>query len=444
MWKNPAGNFVGCAVRVERTVVGDHVDPEAGDLAVLRAHLGVHHVVAREAGGNEVLGAVLDPLDRHAGHDRAGDRADVAGIHRNLVAEAAADVVALDADHVLGQPRDVRIDGAVRMRRLIAVVDVELAGLGIEVGDDAARLERRRMAARIDDVAFDNGVGLRERAVGGGLVAGFPGRAGEVVALARLVVADQRRVRVERFAGVDDRGQRLVLDVDQLERVVRRVLVRRDHERDFLALESDLVTCEHGLGVVGDRRHPGEPERLEVLGGDDCRDVGVGEGPRGVDRENARVRVRASQQCSVDHPRQPDVVEVVALAADEACVFLALQATEADRALGLGARKVLDDGHARTPWLAALLVLGGPADGGDDVLVARAAADRTRDRRADLVVGRVGVLVEQCPCRHQHPGRAEAALERVQLVEALLHRIEHAVDLERLDRPDLMAFGHGG
>ena len=80
---------------VERAVVGDHVDAQAGDLAVLRAHLGVHHVVAREAGRHQVLRAVLDPLDRHAGDDRAGDRAHVAGVHRHLVAEAAADVVDL-------------------------------------------------------------------------------------------------------------------------------------------------------------------------------------------------------------------------------------------------------------------------------------------------------------------------------------------------------------
>ena len=64
--------------RVERAVVGDHVDPQAGDLAVLGAHLGLHHVVAREPGRHQVLGAVLDPLDRDAGDDRAGDRAHVA------------------------------------------------------------------------------------------------------------------------------------------------------------------------------------------------------------------------------------------------------------------------------------------------------------------------------------------------------------------------------
>ena len=114
---------------VERAVVGDHVDPQAGDLPALRAHLRVHHVVACESRRHEVLGAVLDPLDRHAGDDRAGDCAHVARIDRNLVAESAADVLALDPDHVLGQSRDVRVDGAVRMRRLVAVVDVQLAGL---------------------------------------------------------------------------------------------------------------------------------------------------------------------------------------------------------------------------------------------------------------------------------------------------------------------------
>ncbi len=177
-------------------------------------------------------------------------------------------------------------------------------------------------------------------------------RAGEVVALARLVVADQRRVVVERLAGVDDGRQRLVLHVDQLERVVRRVLVGRDHERHLLALEVDLVAREHGLRVVGDRRHPREPERLEVLGGDDGGDVRMRERLRGVDREDARVRVRATEHGAVDHPRKPDVVEVRALAADEARVLLPLQPTEADRTFGRRAGKVLDGRHAQTPCFA--------------------------------------------------------------------------------------------
>ena len=99
--------------RVERAVVGDDVDAQAGDLPVLGADLALHEVVAGEARGHEVLRAILDPLHRHAGDDRAGDRAHVAGVDRHLVAETPADVRAADPDHVLREPRDVRIDGAV-------------------------------------------------------------------------------------------------------------------------------------------------------------------------------------------------------------------------------------------------------------------------------------------------------------------------------------------
>jgi hypothetical protein len=231
------------------------------------------------------------------------------------------------------------------LQRLVAVVDVELPGLRVEVGDHAARLQRGRVTARVDDVARHDGVRLGEDAVGGVLVARLPGRAGQVVDLALLVVADQRRVGVERAAGVDDRGQRVVLDVDELERVARRVLVRGDDERDLLALEADLVAGEHRLRVVGDRRHPRQAERLEVLRRDDRRDVGVRERARGVDGDDARVRVRAAQDRAVDHAGQADVVQVGALAADEARVLLALQAAEADRALLRRAREVLDRRH---------------------------------------------------------------------------------------------------
>ena len=318
---------------VEGAVVGDHVDLGAGDLPVLGADAAAHHVVAREARGHQVLGAVLDPLDRLARDDRADDRADVARIDGDLVAEAAADVVGHDPDHVLGQAGDLRVDGAVEVGGLVAVVDVELTRLRVHVGDHAAGLERRRVAARIDHVPLDDDVGLGEDAVALLRVAGLPERAGEVVGLVGLVVADQRRVGVERLARVDDRGQRLVLDVDQRQRVARRVAVLGDDEGDLLALEADLVAGEHGLGVVGDRRHPGEAERLEVLGGDHPEHLGVLERLRGVDREDLGVRVGAAQDRAVEHPRQHDVVEVGALAADEARVLLALHVAVAERCL---------------------------------------------------------------------------------------------------------------
>ena len=78
---------------VEGAVVGQHVGADGEDLAVLGGgHLAAHHVVAREAGAHQVLGAVLHPLHRLADHQRRDDGAHVARVDRHLVAEAAADV----------------------------------------------------------------------------------------------------------------------------------------------------------------------------------------------------------------------------------------------------------------------------------------------------------------------------------------------------------------
>src|SRR3954469_23951234 len=99
-------------------------------------------------------------------------------------------------------------------------------------------------------------------------------------------------------------------------------------------------------------------------------------------------------------------------------------------------------GRSSAMAMCRLLVLGGPADRRDDVLVARATADAAGDRGADLLLARVRVLVQQPAPGHQHAGGAEAALERVFLIEALLDGIEPAVALERLDRADLVALAH--
>ena len=145
-------------------------------------------------------------------------------------------------------------------------------------------------------------VRVGERLVGGVLVPRLPGRAGEVVDLPVLVVADQRRVLIERLAGVDHGRQRVVVDLDQLQRVAGRVLVGRDHARDLLVLEAHLVAGQDGLRVVGDRRHPREAERLQVLGRDHRGDVRGRERGAGVDRVDLRVRERAAQDRGVEHP----------------------------------------------------------------------------------------------------------------------------------------------
>src|SRR3954467_13520619 len=112
------------------------------------------------------------------------------------------------------------------------------------------------------------------------------------------------------------------------------------------------------------------------------------------------------------------------------------------RGSSLRLRRPKPTGRSSAMAMCRLLVLGRPADRLDDVLVARAAADAAGARRADLLLRRVRVLVQQPARGHQHARGAEAALERVLLVEALLHGVELAVGLERLDRADLVALAH--
>ena len=78
--------------------------------------------------------------------------------------------------------------------------------------------------------------------------------------------------------------------------------------------------------------------------------------------------------------------------------------------------------------------LDGRADRRDDVLVAGAAAEIAGQALADLVVGRERVFPQQVGRRHQHAGRAEAALQRVMLAERLLQRVELLRCAEALDR----------
>ena len=152
--EQPGGHLRRLRGAVERAVVGEHLHPHPEQLAVLRGRdLAVHVVVAGERGAHQVLGAVLDPLHRRAGDDRADDRADVAGVDPDLVAEPAADVRGDHLDLVLGQPGDQRVDRAVRVRRLRGGVDRELAGDRVHAGDRAAGLHRRRVHARVEHVA---------------------------------------------------------------------------------------------------------------------------------------------------------------------------------------------------------------------------------------------------------------------------------------------------
>src|SRR5713226_3163160 len=77
----------------------------------------------------------------------------------------------------------------------------------------------------------------------------------------------------------------------------------------------------------------------------------------------------------------------------------------------------------------------------DDVHVARAATEVALEALSNLVIGRTRVLRQQIGGRHDHPGRAVAALEAMLVPERLLQRMELAVLGHPFDRGQALAFG---
>ena len=83
---------------------------------------------------------------------------------------------------------------------------------GVPVGDEAAALERHGVEAAVVEALREDAVGRRERRID---VPVLELDVGEAVRLGPVV--QQRRALRERPLGVHDDGQRLVLDVDQLQ-----------------------------------------------------------------------------------------------------------------------------------------------------------------------------------------------------------------------------------
>jgi hypothetical protein len=95
------------------------------------------------------------------------------------------------------------------------------------------------MYAGIKNVLLDHHCCACERGVRRRLIADLPVE-DVVVGLAFDVVANDRCIGIEGSACVDDRRQRFVLDIDQLQRVPRGVTVVGDNEGDLLAWNRTL------------------------------------------------------------------------------------------------------------------------------------------------------------------------------------------------------------
>ena len=204
----------------------------------------------------------------------------------------------------------------------------DFSGAGVHAGEGRARLDRVGDQPLVVELLLHGFRRALERVVGLLLVAERP-LEGDVV---RRFVVELRGAGLRGFDSFDHRGERLVVDLDQVRGVAREVGRLGDDHRHGVAHVARLVDRQHVVGRDLDvREEPADGERLhaarhQVLAGVDGDDaLGVPRGRR-VDALDARVRVRAAHEGRVGGAGQLHVVDVGALAGDEARILAALDA----------------------------------------------------------------------------------------------------------------------
>ena len=283
-------------------------------------------LVAIPRGGEAVLAARLGPLHRASeapGHHR---HQDLLGIDVALHAEAAAHVGHEHADALLLQAYHRRDAAAHREGHLRGGPHREAAPDRIRRGQHPARLERHPGHARVGQARGHDHLRAGHRALGMALGAG--GHRDQVVG-PRLVDARgagrDRRLRRERG------GQRFVGHRHALGAIGGDVGVVGDHDRDDLAHVARPLPCHDRMHVrpalrLGhQRRHVRGGQLRQVVERPHRGHAGQRAGRAAVDRHHAGVGVGAPHQDRVEQIRHAHVVEIAAVAGDEAAVFLPLR-----------------------------------------------------------------------------------------------------------------------
>ena len=314
-----------------RPDVAAEIDGEAvaqrHDRAVApHADLDLVVLLSRVVRRHQVLAPVLDPLHGAPQSHGRPRHDEVLGIEFAAHAEAAADLELDEVDQMLGMAEQVGQDAPVEVRDLGDAPEREHPRSRIVGGREPARLHRHA------GVTLDREA-LGETALGGGKPA-------LRVAGARLQPLDDvsagggvehRHARIGRAARVGDDGQKLPVDLDQLQRVLGEIAAGRDHEGDRLADVADESGGEGrlqagvgaGAGALPEP-HGNPADRAEIVGGDHGRDAGKRARRPGADGRDPRVRMRRPENRRVQQAGQTDVGGVFPAPGQEPEVFLSL------------------------------------------------------------------------------------------------------------------------
>ena len=335
-------------------VVVDDVDLDAAHRAV--AHHGeldlIDAVGAVMVAVGDVVDAVLQVDDLLAGLPRAHGRDHGRLVGEQLRAETAAGRHRPDVELVGGHFERARGHEQVAGEAQRVGVDGEAAGARVVLGDGPDGLQRLATRAVPAEPVPHDDVGLGEVTLD---VAEVEGALVGAVRFQGLV--HQRGAVGQGALRVGHRRQRLVLDLDELQRVLRQVTAVRDDDRDALADVPHLLRRQAAPGVP--RRVGAEVgHRIAQFGGLGASDhrvhAGCGLGLVGLDPHDPGVRVRAAQHGRVQGAGGDPVGDVAAAAEQELRVLDAADRLAHPAPLG---GLVADGGRG-----------GGPVDGGHEAV----------------------------------------------------------------------------
>ncbi len=275
----------------------------------------------------EMFAPVLDPFDRAPQELGGRHHRDVFGVDAELGTETAADVGGGHAQPALVEieKRGQGLEQVVRLLRRRP----DRHGVIAPFRENAAALDRMGGAAMLPQLLVEHVRGLVEGRVG--IAVGHPVGGGDVgVELA----PHRRRSRLGRPAAVRHGGKHVVVDRDQRRRVLGKIAVVGQDQRDRLADVRHLPVGE-GEGPVAVERRPGIGVAQHPTLGEDRREIVEREHrahPRqrqrgmGVDPADRGVRVGAAHERRLPGAGVRDVVDETSLAGEQGLILEARNA----------------------------------------------------------------------------------------------------------------------
>ncbi len=309
------------------------------------------------AGGQQVFAATFPPAHRPVQHARQGGDREFFAIQGDLLPERTTDVRTDDRHLRFGQSQPNGELRAIGMWGLVTDMHRQMLAPLVPDGATAACLQRRMGLAVLGEASFHHAMRGGEMPAG---IAGGKPLMGNQVAGQGLI--DKRRIRVQGVGGADHRRQRFVLH-QQLFGGVFRLRCGLGHDAgDQVAVEPHLVHRErfHGnrLQAVDRRRHPQRLRPLrQVPPGYHRNDSRHRAGGVCVDPEETRMGMRRAHEMHVQGAGKHHVVEIAALACQEAAILPA-QHPPADLASGVGHRSLPSRNGRRWPNRCSLVGIG--------------------------------------------------------------------------------------